>query len=195
MIPLGAIVLAAGASSRMGRPKALLPLESGETFVARLHATLVAAGLDPVVVVARAELRDEIAAAVPGARLVVNDEPDRGQLSSLLVGLDALGACEAAMVTLVDLPLVTADTARTIAGTWRNTGAPLVRPVYDGRNGHPVIFGARLIAALREADLNAGAKPVLRAFVRDAVDVPVTDAGTVRDIDTPDDYAETVRTT
>jgi molybdenum cofactor cytidylyltransferase len=187
-MPPGAIVLAAGASSRMGRPKALLPLPSGEPFVARIHATLVAASRSPVVIVVRAELRDEVAAAVPGARLVVNENPARGQLSSLIAGLDALGACEAAMMTLVDLPLVRVDTICAVVDAWRRSRAPLVRPVHDGRHGHPVVFGAPLIAALRRADLDAGARPVVHAFARDAVDVPVEDEGTVLDIDTPFDY-------
>lgn len=185
---LGAIVLAAGASSRIGRPKALLTLDSGETFVARIHAVLAASGVGPVVIVVRAELERDISAAVPHARLAVNPDPGRGQLSSLLVGFDTLGPVDAAVVTLVDLPLVHLNTVEAIVAAWRHTRAPLVRPVHGTRHGHPVIFGARLIAALREADPIAGAKPVVHAFARVAVDVAVDDPWTVRDVDTPEDY-------
>ena len=185
---LGAVILAAGASVRMGRPKSLLLTPSGETFVGRIQAVLAAAGLDPVVIVARRDLEDAIAAAVPRARVVVNADPGRGQLWSLLVGLDALGPCEAAMVTLVDLPLVRVETVQAIVDAWRRSGAPLVRPVHAGRHGHPVIFGAPLLAALKHADPVAGARPVVHAFAHEAVDVLVDDPGTVQDVDTPGDY-------
>ena len=185
---LGAIVLAAGASTRMGRPKSLLRMPSGETFVGRIHHTLGSAGLDPVVIVSRPDLEQAIAAAIPGARLAVNAHPDRGQLSSLLVGLDALAPCEAAMMTLVDLPLVRVETVRSIVDAWRLTRAPLVRPVHNGRHGHPVIFGTSLLSALRQADASGGARPVVHAFAPEGVDVPVDDAGTVYDVDTPEEY-------
>ena len=183
------LVLAAGASRRMGRPKALLPLgSSGLTFVRIICDTLRAAGVAPVMVVTRAELADSLAAVVPGIELVVNREPDRGQLSSLLAGLETLGAPEAALVTLVDLPLVHASTVASLLATWHRTRAPLVRPLWAGRHGHPVIFGAPLLDALRKADLATGAKPVVHRFLSDAVSVAVDDPGTVDDIDTPEAY-------
>jgi molybdenum cofactor cytidylyltransferase len=185
---LGAIVLAAGASVRMGRPKSLLLTPSGETFVGRIHAALAAAGLDPVVIVTREDLEEAIAAAVPRARIVVNVDPGRGQLSSLLVGLDELAPRDAAMVTLVDLPLVRVETVQAIVEAWRRSRASLVRPLHAGRHGHPVIFGATLLAALRHADPIAGAKPVVHAFAREALDVPVDDPGTIHDVDTLDEY-------
>jgi CTP:molybdopterin cytidylyltransferase MocA len=189
---LGGIILAAGASRRMGRPKALLPVDPDGTFVARIHATLTAAGLDRLVVVVRAELEDDIARAVPHARLAVNDAPERGQLSSLLVGIDALAPSDAVLVTLIDLPLVHTETVRRIVDAWRRTRAPLVRPICAGHHGHPVIFGPPLLTDLRAADQASGAKPVVRAYAAAAVDVPVDDPGTVRDVDTPKDYSDMV---
>jgi len=183
------LVLAAGASRRMGRPKALLPLgASGLTFVRVICDTLHAAGVSPVVVVTRVELLDSLAAVVPGAELVANDDPDRGQLSSLLAGLESLGAPEAALMTLVDLPLVHTSTVASLLAEWHRTHAPLVRPSYRLRHGHPVIFGAPLLDALRRADLDAGAKPVVHRFLADAVSVVVDDPATLDDIDTPETY-------
>jgi CTP:molybdopterin cytidylyltransferase MocA len=192
--PLGAIVLAAGASSRMGRPKALLPLDGGATFVERIHRTLLDAGLAPIVVVARPELEAAVRTLLPPTALVaVNESPERGQLSSLLVGLEALGRPAAALVTLVDLPLVRVETVSALIAAWARSGAPLVRPVTLGRRGHPIIVGGPVIAALAKADPHTGAKPIVHAFAAEALDVAVDDPGTLDDVDTPQDYARLSR--
>ncbi len=191
--PLGAIVLAAGASSRMGRPKALLPLDGGDTFVERIHRTLRAAGLDPVVVVGRPELEAPLGTLLPTTSVVINRAPERGQLSSLLAGLEALGRPAAALVTLVDLPLVRVDTVTALLDAFTCEGVPLVRPVTGGRRGHPIIVGGPIIDALATADLSAGAKPVIQAFSGLATDVAVDDPGTLEDVDTPEDYARLSR--
>lgn len=189
-MPLPAIVLAAGASSRMGRPKALLPAGgAGPTFAHAVCASLAAGGADPIVLVTRAELAGALRTAAPGSTVVVNTDPDRGQLSSLLAGLAALDAPEAVLMTLVDVPLVRPETVRAIVDAWHRTHAPLVRPVHAGRHGHPVIFGAALLDALRHADLSLGARPVVRHFAPASVDVDVDDAGTIEDVDTPEAYA------
>jgi molybdenum cofactor cytidylyltransferase len=193
MIP--GLVLAAGASSRMGRPKALLPLAPEGTFLGRVLATLAGAGVDPLVVIAREAL--DVRAAWPdpragAVRVVVNPSPDRGQLSSLLCGLDALDAPPAVLVTLVDVPLASRRTVSAVIDAWQRSGAPLVRPTTGGRHGHPVIFSGPLLAALRSADPVAGAKPVVRAFEASQVNVPVDDPGILEDIDTPADYERLV---
>lgn len=189
-VPPGAIVLAAGASSRMGRPKALLPLDAGDTFVQRIHRTLSDARLEPIVVVVRQELEEPIRTLLPRTAVVaVNRNPERGQLSSLRVGLEALGWPAAALVTLVDLPLVRVETVGTLVAAWARSGAPLVRPMTLGRRGHPIVVGGLVIAALADADPQTGAKPVVHAFAAQALDVTVDDPGTLDDVDTPEDYA------
>ena len=142
----------------------------------------------PLVVITRSDLRDQLAGVLPDVVLVVNPAPDRGQLSSLLAGLEVLGSIEAALVTLVDLPLIQTTTVTSLLNAWHETHAALVRPVLQGHHGHPVIFGAPLLEALRSADLELGAKPVVHRFLAAAVSVPVTDRGTLEDIDTPDSY-------
>jgi len=175
----------------MGRTKALLPLPDGLTFLGRLDATLRAAGVAEVVAVIGRDA-DAICAACAaaglGVRFARNPDPSRGQLSSLLAGLDVLPAGPV-LVTPVDLPLVKPATVRLVIEAWRSTGAPIVRPERAGRHGHPVIFAERILAELREADLAAGARPVIQAHRREIADVPVDDDGAFDDIDTPDDYA------
>ena len=187
---LGAVVLAAGASSRMGRPKALLPLADSGTFVQGIQHTLRDAGLFPIVIVARPELEEPLRALLGMTAVVaVNHSPERGQLSSLLVGLGALGWPGAALMTLVDLPLVRVDTVRALVAAWETSGAPLVRPIARGRHGHPVVLGGPVLAALKDADLDSGARPVIHRFAARSLDVPVDDPGTLDDVDTPEDFA------
>lgn len=119
-----------------------------------------------------------------------NPDPSRGQLSSLLIGMDAVVRVdtEAILVTLVDVPMVAVSTVTRVVTVWERTRAPIVRPAIGDRHGHPVIFDRALFDALRGAPLDAGAKAVVRAHDRDLLNVPVEDEGCLVDIDTPHEY-------
>jgi len=191
---IAAIVLAAGASSRMGQAKAALPLgPTGETVVSRVVRTLLDAGVPDVVVVAGAHI-DAVLHAMPSheprARVIEHHGWQQGQLSSLLAGLDAIDTplLEAAMVTLVDVPMVSAATVSAVIRAWRQSRAPIVRPADGDRHGHPVIFDRAIFADLRSADPEAGAKAVFAAYRDRIVNVDVKDPGAFEDIDTPEDY-------
>lgn len=192
------VILAAGASSRMGRPKTSLPLDGrGETFLSRIIRTALAAGLPEIVVVGGAHLdavRGGWLARDRRVRMVANADWAAGQLSSLLVGLNAPARVpiEAVAVTLVDVPLVTEDTMRRLVSVWRTTRTSIVRPARGDEHGHPVIFDKRLFAELRGADLSAGAKSVVRAHAAEILNVPIDDPGAYLDIDTPEEYARVV---
>ncbi len=191
MIP--GIVLAGGKSSRMGRPKALLPIgSSGDTFFDRVTRTLLEAGIQDVIVVVGADAEAIRAGARPrsGVRIVDNPDYDQGQLTSLLAGLHAIDAARATavLVTLIDVPLVSVATVRTLMAAQRERGAPIVRPVSNGRHGHPVIFGRDLFGELQRADPSHGAKPVVRAHAADMIEVPIDDEGAFTDIDTREEY-------
>ncbi len=204
-----AIVLAAGASSRMGQAKAALPFgQTGETVVARVVRTLLRGGVPDVTVVAGAHI-DAVVRAMPvfartsgshvgppSARVIEHSGWQQGQLSSLLAGLDAIDTplLEAALVTLVDVPLVQPATVAAVIAEWRRTRAAIVRPADSStplretgsRHGHPVIFDRSVFADLRAADLQAGAKSVFARHT--VVNVAVTDPGAFIDLDTPGDY-------
>ena len=190
-----AIVLAAGKSTRMGRPKANLPLENGETFLSRIVRTLCAAAVDDVVVVVGHEA-DAIVTAFSrtgaAARFVTNtDYENGGQFSSLLRGLNAVDrpGVIAALVTLVDVPLVNVDTVRAVIERYRETRARVVRPVRGDEHGHPVILDRSLFDVMRHAEPSGGARLVVRAHASAIGDVHVDDDGAFRDIDTVDEYA------
>jgi molybdenum cofactor cytidylyltransferase len=192
---LPGVILAAGDSVRMGVPKASLLTPDGETFVGHLTRTLRDAGIvDLVIVTGRHHdaVIDALARDRPLAppRIVRNPDPTRGQLSSLLAGMDAVVSAQtdAVVVTLVDVPLVRVTTVAAVIDAWRHSRAPIVRPAIGDRHGHPVIFDRAVFDEIRRAPLDAGVKSVVRAHEHEIVNVPVDDEGCVRDVDTPSDY-------
>jgi molybdenum cofactor cytidylyltransferase len=189
-----AVVLAAGKSTRMGRPKATLALEGGDTFLSRIVRSFREAKVDDVVVVLGHEaeaIARSLADQGQMARLVINQRYESGQLSSLLAGLAAIDrpGVTGMLLTLVDVPLVSPATIGAILERYRATKAPVVRPVQGGRHGHPVLIDRALFGALRAADPIAGAKAIVRAHVSAAGEVEIADEGAFLDIDTPEEYA------
>ena len=194
------LILAAGASSRMGRSKAALPLrDRADTFLSRLLRTFIVAGLPDIVVVtgANAELVQRAAGRVDRrVRFVHNADWEAGQLSSLLAGLNARvpGSAagdhivEAVMMTLVDVPLVSPATCARVLAAWRSSRAPIVRPARGDEHGHPVMFDRSLFAELRAADPRQGAKAVVRAHAHQILNLPIDDDGAFADADTEADY-------
>jgi molybdenum cofactor cytidylyltransferase len=186
-----ALILAAGASLRMGSPKALLVAPDGVPFVVRIARTFRTAGVAEVVVVTGVD-HDAVAHALEGegVRCARNPDPSRGQLSSLLVGLDTVEQpdVEACLVTLVDVPMLRVETVHAVLTAWRRTWAPVVRPAIGSRHGHPVLFDRALFAELRQAPIDIGAKAVVHAHASEVWNEPVDDEGCLTDVDTPADY-------
>jgi molybdenum cofactor cytidylyltransferase len=188
-----AIVLAAGLSTRMGSPKAMLALGERETFLSRIIRTFHDARVEEVIVVVghQAEaIRTSLSTTGVTARFVDNPDYRSGQFSSLVTGLDAVErpGVSAVLVTLVDVPLVTAATVDAVVAHYRRTHAPIVRPTRGIEHGHPVLIARSLFAELRRADPLGGAKPVVRAHASAAGDIAIDDAGAFLDIDTADEY-------
>ena len=197
---LAAVILAAGDSTRMGSPKAILDAPDGRPFIASIVRALGAADISDIVIVTGRDhnrVIDALERDAPPvrARVVRNADPSRGQLSSLWIGMDAsIGPdTEGLLVTLVDVPLVAPETISRVVDAWRRTRAPIVRPAIGDRHGHPVIFDRALFDELRAAPLESGAKAVVRAHAAEIMDVPVDDEGSLIDVDTPADYAALLR--
>jgi CTP:molybdopterin cytidylyltransferase MocA len=192
-VSVAALVLAAGAGTRIGGPKALLAL-ADTTFVERVVATARAAGLAPIVVVVGHAAQAVADAVPPGPDVTIahNPHPDEGQLSSLQVGLAALPPATDLVAWPVDHPRVSAATVRAlVAAAAEHPGCAIV-PSHHRRAGHPTLFPAVLVPALRALPLAGGARqlfaeqPQLRHFV------DVDDAAVVEDIDTREDYARLI---
>lgn len=187
---IAGIILAAGASSRMGAPKALLEYR-GETFVGRL-ARVLGTECSPVTVVLGFHA-DAVRVGIPaGVRIAVNPDPARGQLSSLQTGLAAIPKEASGFAFIpVDSPAVSEETVKLLARAFelRETSTLFVIPRRDGKRGHPV-FAAPAIAAefLALDPATAEARDVVHAHVDRTQYVDVDDAGIFADVDDPEAY-------
>ncbi|MYI06174.1 MAG: nucleotidyltransferase family protein [Gemmatimonadetes bacterium] len=188
------VILAAGSSTRMGTPKALLDA-GGATFAARLVDTLARGGCASVVVVAGSgagPVAEEVA-RIP-ARLVVNTDGRGGQLGSLRAALAELGTAgdppAAIVFTPVDNPAVAPGTVAALIGAWRRGHAAIVAPEYRGKRGHPVLVDMTIAPEFLEAGLPEGARTVVRRDPARVLQVPVDDPAILDDLDTPDRYGE-----
>ena len=187
------VVPSAGASVRMGQPKALLRVD-GQTFLERTVGALLGGGCEPVfVVVAEGDEEAAREAAAAGARVLENPDPGEGPITSLRLALAAVSDSAAGLVYLpVDHPLVRADTVRTLVKAAQSADAALTLPVHEGERGHPAVFGAALFAELSDPALEGGARTVTYRHLEEAVLVDVDDPGVLTDIDTPEVYEEAV---
>jgi CTP:molybdopterin cytidylyltransferase MocA len=196
---IGAVVLAAGAGSRLGgRPKCLLEL-GGVPLIRRTLIALSGAGVDEVVVVLghHADLIEPVVAPFP-VTLVRNPDPDAGQVSSQRIGLAALGGrLDAALVALADQPLLNAQDIAALIGAYRKrpAGSSVVFPQVGGEPGNPVIFSAEVREQILAGDANLGCRQ-WRSAHPEAVTPFVTDNRRYRvDIDTPEDLEHFARET
>lgn len=187
------LVLAAGRSSRMGRPKALLKIDD-ETFVERVIRMLIDGGCRAVVVVVGTDDAETVRRAEQaGAKVVVNPDAASEQSDSLRLGLGQLEDEAVAVAVLpVDYPLVRATTVARVLSAFRGLGAPITRPIYKGVPGHPTVFARSVFDDLARTDLAEGARTVVREHADAVVDVPVEDPGIAADVDTPEDYRRVV---
>jgi len=189
------VVLAAGASSRMGSPKPLLPIE-GSTYLEHLLAKLSDVGVSTVVVVLGCKA-DEVRTRTDtgDAVLVENARWAEGMLSSIQTAVMALGEfapVEALMLLPVDQPRVAASTMREVIDAWATSRAPVAVPTHHGRRGHPVVFDRSIWPALLAAPAEEGARSVFRGCGDAVARVAVDDPWILVDADTPADH-ETMR--
>jgi CTP:molybdopterin cytidylyltransferase MocA len=150
---LTGIVLAAGAGTRAGGPKALSRTPDDEPWLARAVAVLRGAGCDRVVVVLGANAERAAALLPDDVETVIADDWELGMSASLRAGLAAASG-DAALITLVDLPDLPLAVARRVVGDWPADAAGsavLRRAAHSGRPGHPVLIGADHWAALAES--------------------------------------------
>jgi molybdenum cofactor cytidylyltransferase len=195
------VILSAGESTRMGTDKALLPWPpagpgnppGGQTFLAAAILSLLPFSELVIVVVGKNE--PNVAAVVysNGASLVRNPAPEQGQFSSLQVGLQEVmnHGRDAAMITLVDRPPVSADTLQALCAAFASRTAATwsVVPEFGGKHGHPFLIAREMIEVFLKAAPTSTAREIEHQNQQHISYVRVDDPAVTLNVDTPQDYA------
>lgn len=188
MKALGAVILAAGLSSRMGHYKPLLCVD-GISMIRHVYNSMRQTGADPIVIVTGYR-REDIERHLAGLDITFVHNPDYAhtqQLDSLRLGLRALtGKCRRVLICPADVPLVAPET---VAKLLKQEGA-FIRPSYHGEKGHPVIMDAGLIGQVEAFRGEGGLRGAIESAHVSICDVPVEDRGTTLDNDTPQDFQQ-----
>ncbi len=189
---ISAILLAAGESKRMGRPKQLLAWQ-GKTLLEHILESLLSSDVDEIILVLGHEA-DRIRSSLPALPITITINPDyrQGMASSLRRGLAAMDpASEAFLLCLADQPGIGPEIMNTVIRTFRlaDPRRGIVRPVYRGRRGHPVLIGAQYLKeALQLLQGDVGARQILLNHPEDILDVEMEGDVILKDIDTPEEY-------
>lgn len=192
------VILSAGASSRMGRDKALLPWPPNKSDGQTLLSAQIEA-LKPFVEILFVVAGQNYGALSPvaaacGALIVQNPQPERGQFSSLQIGLRALidRGFDSAIITLVDAPPLSSESLSQLQTAFDQSiarGMWGVAPEHRGKRGHPLFASRKLIDAFLEAPVTSNARAIKHEHARLVVSVQVPDALLVADMNTPEQYA------
>jgi molybdenum cofactor cytidylyltransferase len=189
---VGAVVLAAGRSTRMGEPKQLLRLGKS-TVLEQTLDNILGARVDDVVLVlgSSAEIirRQVPASTFEGLKVVVNEAYGQGMASSLREGLSALDPqIDAALIVLADQPFVRPETFGRIVDRYRRSEAEIVIPTHKGSRGNPVLLGRAVFPEILALDGDIGCRAIFGGHLEGIVMVEVDDAGILIDIDNKADY-------
>lgn len=191
---IAAVIVAAGYSTRMGRPKPLLPL-GHSTVLEEAVKCFRDAGIRDVRVVV-GHMAETIVPMLDGlgVRWLLNDRYHMGMFSSILMGVNTLGPGVAAFFLLpVDVPLVRPSTVRHLLRACLTNPGRIIYPCFRGRRGHPPLIPKGLVPGGLPPDLAGGLRAFLAEFEERAVDVEVADEGIIRDCDNPGEYEEICR--
>ena len=183
---ISGIILAAGFSRRMGRPKLLVPLR-GRPILSRVMDVFEKSRLDEFLVVANSSHGEEWDAVKrPRFRLLVNLDSQEGMSSSLKLALAAVKG-RAAVIGMGDQPLLLPSSIDSVIAEYESTGGEIVVPVYKGQRGNPVLFDRSIFPEIMKISGDVGAKSVVLKNEDLVREVEVSDEGVLLDIDTPSD--------
>lgn len=186
---IDAIILAAGRSKRMGKLKPLLRFND-KTFLDQIISVLKLSVLGRITVVLGAEAEKiKKSADLSGTNIVINKDYQKGQLSSLIAGMEQTPQeTEAILVCLVDNPFITKEVVNKIISKFKQTNSPIIVPVFNKKRGHPTLFSRSLFNELLNAPEEQGARYVLYSNEEKVLELETSESGILIGIDTPDNY-------
>lgn len=184
----GAVIPAAGLSTRMGAFKPLLPCGDSTVIETAIDSVLSYVATAAVVVGHQGDKLSEALSERFGDHLTIVTNPDYAStdmLRSVQLGLWAIGECDAFFLLPADMPLIAPQVYDALTAAFDDT-ADVIYPVFDSRRGHPPLISGRLIPAIRRFDGDGGLRAILRNCA--AKEVVISDEGILTDLDTPRDY-------
>jgi len=193
---ISAIVLAAGESRRMGRPKQLLEWR-GKTLLRHTLDNLLRSDVDEIILML-GHKAEKIKKGLEGLdiKIILNPDYRLGMSSSLKRGLRAMDpASEAFIILLADQPGIGPQLVNRVIQEFRQADPKrgIVRPVYRGRPGHPVLIGIRYLEEALQLQGDVGAREILKQHPEDVLEIAVGRKAVLEDIDTPEEYLEYTR--
>lgn len=190
---MDAILLGAGLSKRMGRQKLLLPF-GGRTVIETVIDNLRGAGIARICAVLSREVAEALLRMPAGVEARVNEAPERGQSSSLAIGLEMLGEGRDFCIMLADLPLATPEAIAALARRFEALPPEktLLAPCRGGVFGHPMFYRAIWRERFRNAQGDAGGRKIVALYEPEIERAEAPDCH-FKDMDTPEDYAERVK--
>jgi molybdenum cofactor cytidylyltransferase len=193
---IGAIILAAGRSTRMGHPKLLLP-HGEKTVIQHLVHEVSGAQIAPIIVVGGHKahaIKENLADVNTSPQFVTNKKYDQGMLSSIRCGLRALPEeTEAAMVILGDQLSLSTSLVRELAHFFTSSATDIAIASHDGRRGHPIIFSEKYFKEVLSQFDDTGLRGLLQAHPDDIATYLTNDPGVLIDVDTPQQYNEEIQ--
>jgi molybdenum cofactor cytidylyltransferase len=188
---ISALLLAAGSSTRMGQPKALLPLQ-GQPAICRCLTTLLQSSVQEIIVVLGPET--EAAATILEdlpIKIIHNTLPRSEMATSVRLGIQAMNPdAVGALISLVDHPLVQPDTLRQLTDKASDRPEGIIIPTFQGRRGHPTVFPKNSLAEVYQG---FNLREIIQRHADKTVYLAVEDEGVVMDMDTPEDYRKICR--
>jgi molybdenum cofactor cytidylyltransferase len=190
MVPvISAIILAAGESKRMGKPKQLMPL-GGSTILEQTIDNLLNSEVNEVIVVIgnRAEEMNKLIANMP-VRVALNPAYHEGMSTSIIAGLNLIdNRAQAIMLALADQPFIDSQTINRLIDEFSTNNKGIAIPVYHGKRGHPVIFAIKYKEQLLRLKGDIGGRQIVKGYPDDILEVAVDSENIITDVDTINDY-------
>ena len=196
MSEIWAIILAAGESKRMGRPKMLLPF-GDKTIIEKVIGNVISSGIETVIVVLGSDKENilKVTEKLPVMNCY-NENYSQGMFSSVQCGFRQMDdTCRAVLVFLGDQPEIGPDVINSLTDAYVKSGRGIIMPVFNNERGHPLLFDSKYRDEITGLDPSATLRDLVHKFADDVLEVVVKSQSVLKDIDTKEDYLNEINKT